>query len=167
MSENDRQQRMIERVQEDERLRGDLPDEAATVLVEWASQRVAAAAADPARPDADVEAEVVAIRAAARSAARGGEADPQRVIALAEAALAQPASTVPRAAASTTPPPPAPQPAQPAPTAGADTPPSTIEQAQPAPKQTEATERPKQHRVSFWRRWSPFAKIWNRFRGER
>ena len=34
MSENDRQQRLIERVQEDERLRGDLTDEAAAALVE-------------------------------------------------------------------------------------------------------------------------------------
>jgi hypothetical protein len=165
---------MVERVQEDERLRGDLTDEAATALVEWASQRVAAAAADPARPDADVEAEVLAIRAAARSAARGGEVDPQRVIALADAALAQPAAgpaqpapTAPEAAASATPPP-TPEPTQPPPTAArAGTPPPTTEHAQLAPTQTEATERPKQRRVSFWRRWSPFAKIWNRFRGER
>src|SRR5262245_42926161 len=86
---NERQQRMVERVQEDERLRGDLPDDAATALVEWASKHVAAAAADPARPDAEVEAKVQAIRTAARAVARTGETDPQRLIALADAEQAQ------------------------------------------------------------------------------
>jgi hypothetical protein len=94
--ENERQQRMVERIQEDERLRGDLPDDAAAALVEWAGKRVAAAAADAARPDAAVEAEVQAIRAAARAAARSGESDPPHLLALAEAKLAQrPASGSP------------------------------------------------------------------------
>ena len=110
MSENQRQQRMLERVQEDERLRGDLPDDAATALVEWASQRVATAAANPARPDAEVEAEVQAIRAAARAAARAGETDPQRLLAIAETQLAQGTA---QAARPTTAPPVAEQPAPP------------------------------------------------------
>src|SRR5262245_33769219 len=98
--ENERQQRMVERVQEDERLRSDLPDDAAAALVEWAGKHVAAAAADPARPDAEVEAEVQAIRAAVRAAARAGEDEPQRLIALAETELAQrTASPAPPAAA--------------------------------------------------------------------
>ena len=88
MTQNDRQQRMAERILEDERLRGDLEDDAATALVDWASKRAAAAAADPARPDAAVEAEVEAIRKAARAAARSGETEPQRLIGLAEARLA-------------------------------------------------------------------------------
>src|SRR5262245_30450320 len=118
---------MVERVQEDERLRGDLPDEAAAALVEWASKRVATAAADAARPDAEVEAEVQTIRAAARAAARAGETNPQRLLAMAEAEMAQ------RIAPATHPiaaPPiveqPAPQPARaPAATAQPDPQPST------------------------------------------
>jgi len=98
LSQNERQQQLIERIQEDERLRGDLTDAAATALVEWASRRVASAAADPARPDAEVEADVQAIRAAARAAARSGQEDPQRVLALAEAALAEHAGTAPQTA---------------------------------------------------------------------
>jgi hypothetical protein len=89
VTENQRQQRMVERIQEDERLPGDLPDDAATALVEWASRRAAAAAADPQRPDAAVEAEVQMIRAAARAAARAGEQDVPRLLALAEAELTQ------------------------------------------------------------------------------
>lgn len=169
MSENKRQQRMIERVQEDERLRGNLSDEAAAALVEWASQRVTAAAADPARPDVDVEAEVQAIRAAARSAARAGQADPQRVIGLADAALAQPAASPAHAAAASATPAPAPASSSPAlPVARTDTAaPAPLQPNQQAPAQTKAADRPKQRRISFWRRWSRFAKIWNRFRGAR
>lgn len=89
MSQNERQQRVVERILEDERLRGDLEDTAATALINWASARAEAAAADPARPDDAVEAEVQAVRMAARSAARSAESDPQRLIALAEAALKQ------------------------------------------------------------------------------
>ncbi|HEX9369717.1 MAG TPA: hypothetical protein VF897_01875, partial [Roseiflexaceae bacterium] len=46
MVEDERRQRIVERIQEDERLRGDLEDEAAKALLSWASAR-AAAAADP------------------------------------------------------------------------------------------------------------------------
>jgi hypothetical protein len=86
---SERQQRMVERGQEDERLRGDLPDEAAVALVEWAGQRAAAAAAETTRSDRDVEAEVQGIRAAAYAAARAGETDPRRLLAQAETSLAQ------------------------------------------------------------------------------
>jgi hypothetical protein len=88
MTTDERQQRMAERILEDENLRGDLEDDAATALVDWASARAAAAAADPARSDAAVEAQVLAIRQAARAAARSGETVPQRLIALAIAKLA-------------------------------------------------------------------------------
>ena len=88
MAENERQQRVVERIQEDERLRGDLEDDAAAALISWAVARVAAAAADPARPDPALEADVQAVRSAARSAARSGESEPERLVALAEAALA-------------------------------------------------------------------------------
>src|SRR5215510_4012230 len=89
MTENERQQRLAERIQEDERLRGDLEDDLASALLAWAIERVEAAAADPARPDSEVEPEVQAIRAAAQAAARSGESDSQRLIALAETGLAQ------------------------------------------------------------------------------
>jgi hypothetical protein len=88
MTMNERQQRMAERILEDENLRGDLEDDAATALVDWASERAAAAAADSARSDAVVEAQVQAIRQAARAAALSGETEPQRLIALAAARLA-------------------------------------------------------------------------------
>ena len=88
MTTNERQQRMAERILEDENLRGDLEDDAATALVDWASKHAAAAAADPARTDAAVEAQVQAIRQAARAAALSGETEPQRLIALAAARLA-------------------------------------------------------------------------------
>lgn len=94
MGENERQQRLIERVQEDERLRGDLEDTAAIALVQWASDQVARAAADPARPDDEVETEVQSIRRAARTAANSGEGDPQQLIALANEALAKQAGSV-------------------------------------------------------------------------
>src|SRR4051794_40893026 len=55
MSENKRQQRVVERILEDERLRGDLEDTAATALVHWATAQAEAAAADPTRPDDAVE----------------------------------------------------------------------------------------------------------------
>jgi hypothetical protein len=106
MSENERQQRMVERILEDERLRGDLEDPAATALINWASARAAAAAADPGRPEAEVEAEVQAIRAATRAAARSGEHNPHRLIAQAEAALAQARGTPPPSTTSPTAPPP-------------------------------------------------------------
>lgn len=88
MTTNERQQRMAERILEDEMLRGDLEDEAATALIDWASAQAAAAAADTARTDAVVEADVQAIRQAARAAALSGETEPKRLIALAAAGLA-------------------------------------------------------------------------------
>jgi hypothetical protein len=199
VAQNERQQRLIERILEDERLRGDLEDTAATALVEWASQRVATAAADPARPDAEVEAEVQAIRAAARSAARSGETEVQRVIELANAALAgstgsapQPSTTKPEPTGDAAQPrpettkivlksPDEPEPTQriltqtvtepSAPSASAPTQPARIvvkpnAPSTPEPAQTAAVE-PQRQRISFWRRWSPFAGIRNRFRGDR
>jgi hypothetical protein len=88
MTNSDRQQRMAERMLEDESLRGDLEDSAAAALVDWASQRAAASAADPSRPDDEVEEQVRTIRQAARAAALSGETEPRRLIALAEARLA-------------------------------------------------------------------------------
>jgi len=88
MSENSRQQRMIERVEEDQHLRGDLVGETAQQLLDWATAKVRALTDDPAQPDAEVEAQVQAVRLAARQAARAGAAEPQGVVALAEAALA-------------------------------------------------------------------------------
>src|SRR3954449_10609332 len=88
MPTNERQQRMAERILEDESLRGDLEDDAATALVNWASAQAAAAAADPDRADAVVEAQVQAIRKAAHAAALSGETEPKRLIALAAAGLA-------------------------------------------------------------------------------
>ena len=85
---NERQQRMAERILEDENLRGDLEDKAANALVDWASKRAAAVAADPDLSDAAVEAQVQAIRQAARAAALSGETAPKRLIALAAARLA-------------------------------------------------------------------------------
>ncbi|HEU5099262.1 MAG TPA: hypothetical protein VFU22_09595 [Roseiflexaceae bacterium] len=87
MTTSEREQRMAERILEDESLRGDLEDSAAKVLVDWASQRAAHAAADPAQPDDAVEAQVQQIRQAARAAARSGETEPRRLVALAEAGL--------------------------------------------------------------------------------
>jgi hypothetical protein len=88
MTTNERQQRMAERILEDENLRGELEDDAATALIDWASAQAAAAAANPARSDAVVEAQVQAIRQAARAAALSGETEPKRLIALAAAGLA-------------------------------------------------------------------------------
>ena len=84
MRENQRQQHLLERVQEDERMRGDLAGAAATALVGWASAHVAAASADPNRPDGEVEQAVVAVRQAASQSARSGETEPEKVVALAE-----------------------------------------------------------------------------------
>jgi hypothetical protein len=181
---------MVERVQEDERLRGDLPDDAATALVEWASERVAAAAADLTRPDAQVEAEVQAIRAAARAAARAGETDPQRLLAQAETELAQriataaqPAVAAPVAEQPAPPSPASEQPAVAAPVAEQPAPPSPIadlaaavgagaarSQAPPVqpsqpPPQAEQSDREQQPPSP--RRWNPFAGFLKRIRGGR
>jgi hypothetical protein len=99
MTENERQQRMVERILEDERLRGDLEDTAATALIQWASERAGAAAADPTRSDDAVEADVQAVRKAARAAALSGETDPQRLLAVAESNLAPGTTLKPESAA--------------------------------------------------------------------
>lgn len=88
MPDNERQQEMIERLQEDERLRGDLGDEAAAALLAWAEAQVRALTDDPARPDAEVEPAVLQVRSAARRAAKSGADDPQAVAAQADAELA-------------------------------------------------------------------------------
>jgi phage terminase Nu1 subunit (DNA packaging protein) len=84
---SERAQRAIERLHEDERLRGDLSDLAARALLEWAAQHVARIADDTSRSDADVASGVQAIRSAARAAARSGLAAAQEVVAAAEQAL--------------------------------------------------------------------------------
>jgi len=89
MTETDRQERVVERILEDESLRGELEDPAATALINWASERAGTIAADPSRSDPEVDAAAQAIRTAARQAATSGEQEPERVVALAEAALAK------------------------------------------------------------------------------
>lgn len=88
MSQADRALPLIERIQEDERLRGDLGDTAATALVHWAIEQVQHAAADPQHSDDDLAAIAQAIRSAARGAARSGTEEIAAVIACAETALA-------------------------------------------------------------------------------
>ncbi len=88
MSDTNRLQRFLERIQEDERLRGDLMGDAATALVQWASEQVQQVAGDPARPDAEVEAAVKTIRMVAAQAARNGDSTPEQVVAEASALLA-------------------------------------------------------------------------------
>jgi hypothetical protein len=65
-----RQQRAAEAILEDERLTGDLTDERATLLIEWASQRAVFAAANPNDSDEEIDQRVRAIRWAVRHAAR-------------------------------------------------------------------------------------------------
>ena len=89
MTNTSRQQKIVERIVEDEALRGDLEDSAATALVKWASDRAGTIAADASRTDADVDAAASAIRTAARQAANSGETEPERVVAQAEAIFAK------------------------------------------------------------------------------
>jgi hypothetical protein len=98
MAENERQQRMVDRILEDERLRGDLEDNAATPLIAWAAERAKEAAADPNQPDEVVEERIASLRAAVREAAGSGDTDPQRLIALASRAFGQSASPEPSSA---------------------------------------------------------------------
>lgn len=88
---SERQQRAVERIVEDEGLTGDLTDDQARPLIDWASARVAQVAGDPAQSDADVAAWVTAVRQAVLHVAStaSDEYDPQRLLALAEQALAQ------------------------------------------------------------------------------
>lgn len=80
---------LLERLQEDESLRGDLEDRAAVALLAWASARIREVAADPQRGDEALAADVQAIRQAARAAARMGMNDPQQVVAAAAMTLQQ------------------------------------------------------------------------------
>lgn len=99
MSETDRAQGLVERIQEDERLRGDLSDPAATALVAWATEQVLGAAADPQRSDEDLAALAQTVRSAARTAAEAGDAPAAEVVARAQANLAQAAPAAPAPAA--------------------------------------------------------------------
>ncbi len=91
-----RQQRAAEYILEDEGLTGDLEDSQAQQLVNWAGDAAVRAAA-PRQSDAQAEALVAAVRQAARRAARQAAEQGQNVVALAEAALAEFAPTVPGA----------------------------------------------------------------------
>jgi hypothetical protein len=87
MTTNDRRRRIIERIGEDERLRGSLEDDAASALLRWAGDRAGVAAGDASQSDEQVEATAQAVRQAAAAAAATGESDPRRLIARAEAEL--------------------------------------------------------------------------------
>src|SRR5262249_11414941 len=97
MSLSERAQRAIERIQEDERLRGDLEDSAATELVAWASEQ-AAAADNETLSDEEYAATVTEIRTAARKASRSGELEAGQIRKLAQEALSgsapEPAGTL-------------------------------------------------------------------------
>lgn len=93
MSYNERQQRMIERIYEDERLHENLTDTTATVLIEWATAQVTDATNDPAQPDDIVEAQVQAIRKAARMATRVADVTSKNIVDHAETFLLEVRST--------------------------------------------------------------------------
>lgn len=57
-----RQQQAAERIMEDAGLTGDLTDDLARPLIEWATRQAAQIAADAARSDAEVDAAIGAIR---------------------------------------------------------------------------------------------------------
>lgn len=82
-----RQQLAAELIMDDESLTGDLPDDSARLLVEWATAKVVAAAGDQARSDEQLAIFNRAVRAAVRAAA-GAEEQPNRLLSLAEANLA-------------------------------------------------------------------------------
>ena len=106
MANVSRQQLIVERFLEDERLRGDLEDAPAKALLDWATAQAGPIAADNARSDEDVDAAVQAVRKAAMQAARSGESDPKKVVAQAAAALeATPAASPASAQAAASPPP--------------------------------------------------------------
>jgi hypothetical protein len=85
----ERKQELLDRIQEDERLRGDLEDTAARELVAWALRKAEQAIDAGERADDEIEAHVQAVRSAARAAARSGALAPQKVIQLAEKQLAE------------------------------------------------------------------------------
>lgn len=93
MSDYERQQRMIERIHEDERLHENLTDSTAKVLIEWATTQVKEITDDPAQTDEIVETQVQAIRKAARMAAHVADVTPQTIIDHAEAFLVEIRST--------------------------------------------------------------------------
>jgi hypothetical protein len=88
---DERQQRAAERILEDEGLTGDLTDQQARPLIEWASAKAASIAADPARSDAEVHDAVSAVRRAVLgvAAAASPEHEATRLIALAEQHVAE------------------------------------------------------------------------------
>lgn len=79
-----RLERIIERLQEDEHLRGDLQDTAAKSLLQWAIAQVSAAAE---RGESELQEAVRNIRQAAAIAASSGLSEPEQVIAAANTAL--------------------------------------------------------------------------------
>lgn len=160
MSESSRRQMIVERFLEDERLRGDLTDAAARELLGWATARAAVIAGDPARSDAEVEAEVQGLRRATLLAAISGEQEPARVLAHAEAQLAgapaaraaQPANASPAAAV---------EPAMPP-----DEPARLVPAAEPAAQPAHAQE-PHSLEPALRRRRSRLAPLLKRLRGGR
>jgi hypothetical protein len=85
--ENVRQQLLLERVLEDEALRGNLDQRAVQVLLRWVGDQVTEAAADRELPDETVEKAVSEIRQAASAAARTGENNHTLLIEMAERRL--------------------------------------------------------------------------------
>ncbi|PDW00520.1 hypothetical protein [Candidatus Chloroploca asiatica] len=84
-----RQEMAAERLMEDEGLTGDLLDVQAAPLIRWATEaavKVAVPEASEEEEEAGLRAIAQAVRQVARSA--GAEGDPDRLVALAEAALA-------------------------------------------------------------------------------
>lgn len=85
----ERQARAAERLLEDEGLTGDLTDDQAKPLLEWASAEAARAAADPAKTEEELDEALRAIRRAVLKAAQeGASEDGERLVARAEEALA-------------------------------------------------------------------------------
>lgn len=85
--QNQRLERIIERLQEDEHLRGDLQDAAAKSLLEWAIAQVRAGAQGG---EAQLQATVRNVRQAAAKAASSGLSEPTQIIAAANTALSRP-----------------------------------------------------------------------------
>jgi hypothetical protein len=88
---SERQRRAAEAILEDEGLTGDLTDEQARPLLDWASAEAARAAGSASRSDAELSADVARIRRAVREAARDVEAAPAQLVARAAALAAPPA----------------------------------------------------------------------------
>jgi hypothetical protein len=84
MSIQQRIQQAVERIQTDQRMRGDLEDQPARALVEWAVAQATAIASDLQRSDDEVEAQLKSLRSAAYNAARIGASAADQVVAAAE-----------------------------------------------------------------------------------